>query len=205
MAEPGYRYDARASRYRDASGRFIPEARVRAAVDAVADAARSEMRTLSERLLANRLSLAEWQAGMMDAAKRAHVAAGTAARGGVAQMSPADYGFLGSRVRADYALLRKFAADTASGAQPIDGRFPARAMLYGDAAVATYEVVRARDARNSGARMVERNVLAAGADHCAECPGLTARGWVPLGTLPPVGSRACRVRDRCRVVRKAAA
>jgi hypothetical protein len=43
----------------------------------------------------------------------------------------------------------------------------------------------------------ERNVLATGADHCGECPGLSDMGWQPIDSLPMIGERQCLTRDMC--------
>jgi hypothetical protein len=77
----------------------------------------------------------------------------------------------------------------------------ARAQMYGRAAHSTFEAARSRDAEASGVEQEERNITGSG-DPCTECPSLSARGWVPLGSLPPVGSRACLANCRCRIERR---
>lgn len=53
----------------------------------------------------------------------------------------------------------------------------------------------------------ELNVLDDEADHCEpdprapeipNCPEVTSRGWVKIGTLPPIGTRRCKWNCRCR-------
>lgn len=195
-----YTWDARSGRYRGSDGRFLAGKVVRDAVDNLADLSSSRMAALSQRLLDGTLSLADWQAQMMAEAKAAHVAAGIAAHGGRPQMAPADWGTIGNRLRAEYGYLRTFAEQIADGRQPLDGRLVARARQYGQSARATYEAIRLRDDRVRG-MTVERNILA-GRDHCSQCPELTARGWVPIGSLPRIGSRQCRGNDRCRIERR---
>lgn len=199
-----YRWDAASGRYRDLqTGRFIPGAVVREAVDRVCDLAAERLAGLSQRLLDGSISLADWQQQAMQLVKATHLAAGVAAHGGRAQMAPADYGAIGRRLRDEYAYLRGFAQEIADGRQPLDGRLVARARLYGQAARSNYEAVRLRDDRTRG-MAVERNVLGAG-EHCSVCPALARRGWVPIGTLPPVGARPCRSNDRCTIERRRAA
>lgn len=188
-------YDARSGRYRADDGRFVPAAEVRRAVDNLADLSSQRMAALTTRLQSGALSLADWQQQAMAEVKSAHLAGGIAAHGGRDRMAPADYGLIGRRIRDEYGFLRQWAADIASGAAPLDGRLLSRAQLYGQAARGTYEAVRARDERNRGNDQ-ERNVLHGG-DHCTLCPALSARGWVPIGSLPPIGSRPCKARDRC--------
>jgi hypothetical protein len=193
-------YDRRLGRYRDERGRLISEARVRLAVDTVADAASDRMADLTERMARGDLTLRRWQAEMMRTIKVSHVAAGVAASGGRAQMTPASYGFLGAEIRTQYGYLRNFADGIASEAVPLDRRAVARAGMYGQHARVTYEAVRARDAAGQGVTE-ERNVLHA-LESCRECIGLSRQGWVALGSLPPIGSRQCLSRCRCTITRR---
>jgi hypothetical protein len=188
-------FDPRLGKYRDEGGRFVAERTIRDAVDNLADLSSERMAALAQRLQAGSLMLADFQTQAMVEIKSAHLAAGIAAHGGRAQMAPADYGFLGRHIRDEYAFLRQFADDIASGKQPLDGRLINRARMYGQAARSTFEAVRRRDERNRG-NDEERNVLHGG-DHCSLCPDLSARGWVPIDSLPPIGSRPCGPYDRC--------
>lgn len=198
-----YTYDARTGRYRDSAGKLLSERVVRDAVDRVCDLVSARLAGLSRSLLDGTVSLADWQQQAMADVKAAHVAAGVAAQGGRRQMSPAEWGVIGQRVREQYRYLRQFAEDISGGRQPLNGMTTARAQQYGQAARGTFEAIRARGDLARG-MAVERNVLH-GRDHCRECPALTARGWVPIGSLPPIGARACRAHDRCTVQRRRAA
>lgn len=198
-----FTFDARLGRYRDAdSGRLVSEAAVRLAIDAVADAASDHLADLTERMLRGDLKLADWQRSVMATIKTAHVAAGVAAQGGKAQMEPTHYGFLGSEIRRQYAYLRDLANGIAAGDIPLDGRLVARAGMYGQHVRVTYEAVRAKDARSRD-YIEERNVLHS-QESCRECSGLSSQGYVPLGTLPPIGSRSCLSRCRCQIQRRRA-
>lgn len=190
-----YTYDRQSGRYRDSSGRYLSERTVRDAVDNLADLSSQRLASLAQRLQAGSLQLADFQTQMMAEIKSAHLAAGIAAHGGREQMAPADYGAIGRRIRDEYAFARQFAEDVASGKQPLDGRLVNRASMYGQSSRGTYEAVRRRDERNRG-NDEERNVLHGG-DHCSLCPDLSARGWVPIGSLPAIGSRPCGPHDRC--------
>jgi hypothetical protein len=198
-----YTYDRASGRYRDSSGRYLSERAVRDAVDNLADLSSARIADLTTRLQSGGLQLADWQQQMMAEMKAAHVAAGVAAHGGRQQMAPADWGAVGRRLRDQYGYLREFAAQIADGRQPLDGRLVARARLYGQASRSTFEAIRARDDKARG-MTVEQNVLH-GSDHCLQCPGLSARGWVPIGSLPMIGERQCGQNDRCTITRRLAA
>lgn len=186
-----------AGRFVDARGRFVSEAAVRSVIDQIADGAAARMAAASERMLAGDLSLAEWQAEMMRTVKLSQLAASTIAHGGASRMDFSRYGAAGREIRNQYDYLRTFAAQVASGEQPLNGSLTARAKQYGQAARVTFEREYGRDQRNRGYQM-ERNVLHP-AEHCAVCVSESARGWVPIGSLIPIGSRTCRANDRCTV------
>jgi hypothetical protein len=176
------RWNDQAGRFTDSAGRFVSEARVRVVVDAVADQASARMAAASE---------------MQNTIKVSHLAASVLAHGGESQMSFSHYGSAGRAIRDQYQYLKGMAADIAAGRQPLNGGLTARARQYGQAARVAFEREYGRDQQGRGYQF-ERNVLGA-ADHCALCPELTARGWVPIGSLPPVGSRPCRAQDRCSI------
>jgi hypothetical protein len=187
----GYTFDPRIARYRGPDGRFITERTMQGALVALSDASAERMAGLASRLQAGSLKLAEWQAGMMAEIKTTHLAAALAA----------DFGAAGAQIKVQYQHLGRWAADIVSGKAALGDGLVSRARLYARASASTFDAMRIRDARNSGAEMEERN-LSHSADPCGECPTLSRRGWVPLGTLPPVGTRQCVANCRCTIERR---
>jgi hypothetical protein len=195
---PGpYRYSDAAYAYVDARGRFLSSREVREALDGALASVTARTRALAVDLRERRISLADWQLGMMREMKAAHLYGAAAARGGWQNMTPADYGRVGQQLRQQYEYLRAFGADILSGKQRMDGTLASRAELYGQSGRVTYHEVEKREMQVRG-RTEERNVRHP-SDHCEGCQRETARGWVPLGSLAPVGSRDCRTRDRCTI------
>lgn len=183
-------------RYRDeATGRFVSTRAVNAAVDQVIQVGQDHMVALSQQLQAGAITLAQWQQGMANEMKLLHVGAAAVGRGGWDQMNPSDWGWTGQRLRTQYGYLRNFAHDIATGAQPMDGRLLNRAGMYAEAARSTQREMQRRTGSLIG-RSQERNVLGA-AEHCGGCLDATARGWVPIGSLPAIGARQCRSRCHC--------
>jgi hypothetical protein len=194
-----FTFDPSVGRYRDAqTGRLIREEPIRRALDQVIDVQATQMRALSQSLIDGQINLATWQSMMMQGVKSVHVVGATLAKGGWAQMDQSDWGWTGQRVRSQYAYLRDFAAQIASGKQPLNGTALARAELYAHAGRATHRAAQERLAKERGLEQ-ERNQLGA-ADHCPGCLGETARGWVPIGSLIPCGSRNCLARCRCSII-----
>lgn len=199
----GFVFDPQSARYRDAaSGRFVPAAQVRGAVDVVIQATGARLQQITGGLQTGTLTIEDWRGLMAAEVKSLHLATATAAKGGWAQMSQADFGWVGQRLRTQYQYLDGFAQDVASGKQPMDGTLAVRASLYAEAARATHREMERRQARLRG-EMLERNQLGA-ADHCPGCLEQTARGWQPIGTLVPVGSRTCLARCHCTLLYRTA-
>jgi hypothetical protein len=194
-----YTFDPRTGRYRDEAGRFVPDRLVREAVDRVTDEASARLAALSDRLAAQEIALSTWQSSAMVIVKDAHLAAGIAAHGGISQMDQQTYGAIGRQIRDEYQYLQHFAEAIANGSQPMTG-VVARAQQYGQAARSTFEGIRARDDLLRGMDE-ERNILHA-SESCQQCRDLAALGWVPIGSLPPVGGRICRSNDRCSITRR---
>jgi hypothetical protein len=188
-------WDAAAGRYRTPDGRFVREEAVRRALDTVLAAQAATMRDLTTALIEGRLPLGAWQAQMMQEIKSSHLVGLATAGGGWNNLDQADFGWVGQRIRSQYGYLRGFAADLASGRQPLNGTALTRATMYAESARQTHRAAQQRLAKQRGLEQ-ERNQLGA-ADHCAGCLEQTAKGWVEIGTLVPCGSRNCLSRCHC--------
>jgi hypothetical protein len=195
---PAYSWDDRIGRYRDTStGRFVQAAEIRRALDIVIEDARTEMRDLGQDLREGEIDIEIWQTQMAEGIKRSHLAYAALAVGGWAQMTQADFGRVGQRIRFQYDRLRRFAGQIASGAQRLDGSILRRVDLYVQATRATFHTF-SRLMMSSRGFAEERNVLNP-ADHCVGCVGETDRGWVALGSLIPIGGRDCLTNCRCSI------
>ena len=193
-----YVYDERTNRYREKrSGRFVRRDAIRRGVDRSIGRSTDRVTALAEQLRTRSITLGEWEVQMRAELRALHTAAALSAKGGRQHMSPAAWGALGRELRTEYEYLRNFADEVSSGAQPLDGRFRARARLYASAAWGTHAETGRREMERLGFDL-EENVLTAG-ESCAGCIAETARGKVPIGTLKKIGSRTCRANDRCHL------
>ncbi len=106
---------------------------------------------------------------------------------------------MGNQVKAQYQFLRGFVQDIQKGLV-LDGRFVNRVGLYieaGRATLSLFERLRNKE-RGKGE---ERNLLGV-AEHCTgdnSCTQQTSMGWVPIGTLLPIGQRLCKVKCKCMI------
>jgi len=195
----GYGWNSGASRYIDmTTGRFVSQTLVRGGLEDMIDASAANMNLLSQSLLDGNISLANWQSAMMEQIKATHTASAALSQGGWAQMTQSDWGAVGQLIREQYDYLRNFAAQIASGEQPLDGRVLVRADMYGDASNGTFWEMDKRshiqDGYNEG-----RRILESGADHCDDCIAYAADGWMPIDEIPPIGDSQCVTRCRCEI------
>ena len=158
---------------------------------------RQRIRAVTDALRTRSISLADWQRAMRAVIVRTHLAAGALADGGWASMRPETRWQAARAVAEQLGYLDALVAGIEARRVAADGALAGRAVLYGGAAYAFGAGLRAQRMANRGARM-ERNVLGI-ADHCAGCLDATALGWVPLGSLPAIGARACRQNCRCTI------
>ena len=163
----------------------------------------SNINLVTQKLQAGQINLAEWQLAMEREIKTIHVASSASARGGWAQMTQADWGWTGQRIREQYEYLRRFAGQIASGKQPLNGRALVRAEMYAQAGRSTFQEMRRRYTRIYKNGATEQRVLEPNAEHCEEtenrpgCVELAEMGRQPIGTLPPIGDATCLTFCRC--------
>jgi hypothetical protein len=189
-----YSWSDASGRYRGPGGQFVSFTRVRSFLDGTLDSNEKAVVRLGEQLKNREITLGEWQIGMRDNLKSIHLTSGSLAQGGWAQMSPADFGRVGARLKEQYKFLGKFSKEIEAGL-PLDGRFKNRVKLYAQSGRVSYDAIQRAEMLKRGMKE-EKNILHP-ADHCRDCLAQTALGWVPIGTLTLIGQRICSSNDRC--------
>jgi hypothetical protein len=198
MANPSpYYWDARVLRYRDSAGRFVRRTTVNEAFNEALIKAASDIRGVGDQLQGAQTTLRAFQLEVEQNIKNVHIGSAVLARGGWEQMTPADWGKVGNIIKQELQYFRRFVGQLGDGL-PINGRFFQRLEAYITAGRETFMVFDREEHRRNGYDE-ESNQLAV-AEHCSECDELASRGWVPIGTLKPVGQRICLHRCRCRIV-----
>ena len=217
------RYNKPACRYVASNGRFIKPETARSIVEADLGATRARLldlgapvREAAQKLQAGEISAADYEAAvdgfagqMREEVKWLHLANVAAAKGGIAQMDQAAFGFAGRQLaRVHYPALEAFAAqlkenpglalDGAAGKQSFDKRLS----NYADVGLHTYEWARQKENVAQGFTYVE-NEEEPTAHHCKgpnSCPAQTAKGRVHYSKMLRVGGRACGpFKCRCTV------
>ena len=200
----GYGWNAVAHRYYDLeAGVFVSRAAVSAGLESVMDVSALRMNALTQRLIDGGISLADWQTGMMQQIKTAHVASAALSNGGWAQMTQSDWGATGQLIKEQYKYLENYAAEIANGTQALDGRALVRSDLYADAANTTYSAMQTRSYTADGFEEERRELEVKDGGNCDDCIEYANEGWQPIGTLPEPGDDSqCSKRCRCRKIRR---
>jgi hypothetical protein len=194
---PEFRWSEPSGRFRGPSGRFVASSTIRGWIDKTLDNHTRAVATLTEQFRDRTLTLGEWERAMRGELKAIHIYSGMAARGGRSQLTQADYGRIGQRLREQYQFLTRLADEIQTGRTQVDGRITSRARLFAQMGRATFHAVERQEMLARGWDL-EENVLA-NAEHCSGCLAETARGRVPIGALVPIGQRPCLSNDRCRI------
>jgi hypothetical protein len=196
---PEYTFSEASQRYRNmATGKYIKREVVRRALDTALDRSRNEVQRLARSLVNGNMSIADWQIATAKEVKSMHLASASLAKGGWAQMGPREFGKVGNTLRNEYGYLAKFAEQIKDGTQRLDGSLISRANLYAQSPRGTYHAIEARGMLDQG-KAECRNVLGGSDNNCEGCLAETAKGWMQLGELTPIGDRQCLANCRCSV------
>jgi hypothetical protein len=169
---------------------------VRRARDATLDRTVTRAQVLASGLRAGLVTGDEWFVAMAQTILDVHLYAAALALGGWRELTPDAITRVTAIVRRQLGYLNRFGQQVAEGLV-LDGRFLSRAGLYIDAGRGTYWSVVGEVMAGEGKRF-ERNVLHP-AEHCQGCLDESARGWVAIGALVPIGDRDCLGRCRCTI------
>lgn len=194
-ATSAFIWNAKASRYiRRSTGQFVARATIRNALERALRRGKAEMRALSLQLQRGQITLAAWQLGMADNLRATHTYAAAIARGGLAQLTPADERRIARLVRDRLLFLNRFAAELEQG-RALDGRFLQRAGMYIDASRTAFQQAQRIEMQEQG--MTEERRVRNAAESCSGCIEVEALGYVPIGDLPDIGEQECLTSCQC--------
>jgi hypothetical protein len=194
----GYLWDAAKGIYRTADGKPVPISVVRGGLQDAAVQAADRMGEASGRLQAGASTVEAWHNEMRGQIESMYRSVHALANGGWANMDEAKWARCEARLQTQMDYLARFASQLASGEQELDGRFALRAEMYASSAHAAFENERRAERTDAGAKW-ERWVLDISAENCSGCEALDSMGWVPIGTLPEIGSQDCLTNCRCEI------
>jgi hypothetical protein len=196
--DAAWSYDPISGRYRGENGRFLSKATIEALVDGRIKKLNGQLQDFTRRLIDGNITIDQWQGSVREALKPAHLQAAMVGAGGKDALSQSDYGRLGQRLRSEYSYLQNFASDILAGR--VSGAMAvARISLYAESVRGSYWQGTEFRRQAEGYSLMRRK-LDAQAQHCEDCMRYSARGIIPIGSVPLPGQRcACRSRCRCMV------
>ncbi len=210
----GFTYDSQRLVYVTDTGRDVSDRDIKRISILLAVAIAHELQRQAAYVADGSIPIADWQQQAAETIKDLFIVQGALAAGGFDQLTPEVLAVIMGNADAGTGLafsldrLRLFGlaiADKAPRADTPDA-ITLRASLYAETSNAIYEATRrfvamnAKDDQGRPLFLFEQNVLGdPPTAHCQECPDLTALGWVPIGTLPPPGSRQCAMNCYCSI------
>ena len=194
-----FTYSTNSKRYHDTTtGKFVGRVEVRKQLDDVIDVSADRMKSWTSDLIDNTYTIEEWQSLMAEEVRMLHMSMAAAANGGWDAMSTGNWSRVENYLNYQYDRLEGFAEEIFTGEQVTNGTMLYRATLYAESARATYEGERFFLEKSAGSTQ-EMNILG-GSDHCVDCQRASEAGWVSIGTLIPIGSRACQAKCHCTII-----
>lgn len=191
-------YSAATAQFIDGNGRILRRSMIVGELDRILKESRFAVQALFDQMVDGTITVSEWQARMHRWVMDVHTTSAALGRGGFTRMDLADLQRLKEILRYHLERLGEFAKLIAEGKVLLDGRARTRSGLYVRSGRGTYfsfEITRFQGAGFTE----EMNVLAPIENHCPDCPIETSKGWVPIGTLTPIGDRVCRMNCLCGI------
>ncbi|MGL5059106.1 MAG: hypothetical protein ACRC62_03910, partial [Microcoleus sp.] len=190
-------YNVKSQRYQDKeSGKFLSAQKVAALTETYIAQQQKKLTSLGDRFIAGKIDARQWEDQFAKTLKEVLVNSYALGRGGMKQMTSRDLGITSAIMREQYLYLRNFTNETMRG-RLTEAQFRARQNLYIEKAYSVYWMGRLEAHRAAG-YLYERDIIQAG-ENCSSCLRIAARGWVRLGTNPPIGvDRICKNNCRCR-------
>ena len=178
--------------YYKQSGQVVNWLNIRGGLDTAVNRGKPDVESVCGQLRDGSMSLAEWQQQMTGMIKSSQIAAGVAAVGGIANLTPSVIEEIERNIREQLEYLRNFSNEIAGGMK-LDGTVCRLMKMYLSAARGTYHAIEGF-ILGLGGFDLELNVLGAGEAHCTggtSCVAETDKGWQARGTGTPIGSRTC--------------
>ncbi len=201
----GYYWDRRSHNYiRAATGRFVARNRV---IELLEKSVAGRERRLYEgvrRLADGRRSPQMFLSHAKVMLKRQYLQNAALAAGGWDQLTPADFGGIGGKLRAQYRRLSEMTAGIRDGTVSEAQALNRMQMYMGNARAEYFEVERERlPVPEMGQTRIERRRLGAkDKGNCEDCLRWAGMGWQAEGILPvPAQASVCDGNCRCSLER----
>ena len=186
-----YDYDIKAKQF--AGERRVTRREVRAEIDKLLEYVEKRSATVAKAFYAGELSLTDFELGMADLLRSAHIIAASVGRGGRDLMTLSDWGKVGAKIAWQNRYLEKFARKIERGTLS-EASIANRARSYSSSIFVsfsdTYQKAQTEfveDGKNPIlARLVQNSK-----EGCEECTADADEGWVSVDDMKEIGTRLC--------------
>jgi hypothetical protein len=176
-------------------GQFISEKAVQSLTLDYLDQSAKRIDTLSDRLISEAISVAQWRKDFAETLKEGWTNAWAIGVGGHKNITDRDRSEISQRLRLEFQYLAGFTEDLILE-QLSEAQIRDRSRKYTDGFYIAF--AHAQDFGHDDAGFTwQKDTLNPAASHCVQCVGIAEMGWVPRGSVPRIGNRICQSRDRC--------
>jgi len=193
--ETTYRYNNNAQRWTDLNtGRFVSNQSVTDEMRRHQQATFGALDSMTQNLYSGNITLEQWQTGVAQELKQAHLAQSMFANGGKHNMTSVEYGRVGGTLADEYRYLNNFAQGIANGTIS-EAQAQARIRQYGKATQQSYwrEYSQAREGK-------QVNWIVNPGENCTDCLDMESGNPHDAKTLdkfPGSGQTQCRGNCNC--------
>lgn len=205
QASPPVWFDVDAQRYGIGTRGYIVRSELRNAIRKAVSNAEARAVKLTKALRTGVMPIERWQDAMMVELKQASAAFASVGAGGPEGVSQRIVADVRERLTFQYERLQVYAKQIEEGAPNITlPSYELRPRAYMRHAGTTHPEAE-RISHEEAGFILEASILFP-AEHCKpskrhseipDCPSVAAKGFVPIGTLPQIGSRVCRFNCLC--------
>jgi len=180
----------------DSYGWNVSDSEVDALADAFIEGYSSDFESATNDLISEETEPREWEKATATAIVIALAAILYLFRGGRAQFTIADEDYFRDRATTQLTFLRRFTEEILSG-NLSEAQIKARGQYYLNDIRLQAQAAKRRAYQAEGWNW-ERSILNINpVQHCSDCVEEADKGWVPAGTLIPLGNRLCLFNEKC--------
>jgi hypothetical protein len=192
MLEFTFDRTAQQYRYKD-SGKFVGKKAIENLTIKAIVQVENDLTTITDLLVAGKIEVAAWEDATKAALKNLHTWNYMLGAGGEKQMSQADYGALGQKIKQEYKYLRGVAEELIQGNLTED-QLRVRMAQYAASGGTTHELGRSKSHQKAGYFWEKR--LRTKINSCESCYTYAEMGWQSIGSLPDAGQK-CECKSNC--------
>lgn len=199
-----YYWDTSVGRYRGSDGRFVSKSTIDSFISRSLEVSKNVSDTLGQLVSNGLINVDDWKLSFREEIKGEYIREYVTAKGGLDQMTSADWGSIGGMLKEQYSYLDGFANDIAAG-NLSEAQIEARSAMYINSAHEALERAKEKVATALGFDL-EEWVVDTSVENCDDCIAFSQMGVVPVdedpynGAYPGSGDTVCLTSCHCKIV-----